>query len=639
MNKINILDCTLRDGSYLIDFQFNYHDTHFISQALATAGINYIEVGHGLGLDASKSKGSSLEYDLSYIKAAKLAAPHSLIGVFYIPGIGQHSTIKAAKDLGLDFIRVGVNITEYEQAKETVNFAKSLGLEVWINLMKSYSITPEEFKGICADIASYGADKLAIVDSAGGMTPNEVKRYVEIAKNNTRYEIGFHGHNNVQLAIANCLAAIEGGATCIDTTLYGMGRSGGNAATEIIASLLNRQGYNIGDIDTAYLIELATKVIAPLATKNISNYAAELAAGINYFHSSFYSLVKKHADINQVETFKTILALPKESRVTVTDEMCKETIKKVSPSQLNNINNLLVSDRIHLPLLSDLQHYLKEVSSKTHKGAVLSFALNKNLTHDYRISTVTLIETNLVGHIEVTNFETIKSFIDCLDGYIDHWVFENAFYEKSSQHHIDKFLYYNEKQLMDSVLYTEISLLNHATYVINNKEEITTIEKSEFSYLNLKTNTSGSKDHCYIISSQLKVLSQSLINKLPENSQLILIEKCQLSDDIWNNINQQNIKLIKLNYTYPLAHEIQKIIQYKELISTSRGDKIVGNMQLISGGKVKEKGAIVVDNVNHPTMIIGESDGYGGIQEENLNDEQLNKLKQKVFNLNCRSVN
>lgn len=633
MKKIHILDCTLRDGSYLIDFQFNYHDTHFISNALETAGINYIEVGHGLGLDASNTKGTSLEYDTSYIKAARLAAPNSFIGVFYIPGIGKHSSIKAASELGLDFIRIGVNVTEFEQAKETVNYAKSLGLEVWINLMKTYSITPEDFEKVCCDIASYGADKLAIVDSAGGMTPNEVKHYVQIAKKHTNYDIGFHGHNNLQLAVANCLAAIEGGANCIDTTLYGMGRSGGNAATEIVASLLARQGYNIGKVDTSYLIELAAKVIAPLAGKNVDNYAVELAAGINYFHSSFYNLVKKHADNNQVETFKTILALPKKSRIAVNDRMCIDTVQKITAAAPIE-NNLLVSDRIHLPLLSDLKRYLKEVSSKTHKNAVLSFALNTTLTQEYRISTVTQIEASLVGHIEVTTIDTIRFFIDSLHDFIDYWVFENVFYGQiNRQKHSDKFLYYNEKQLMQSVLYSEISLLNSSVYAINNKEEVVQIEHSEFDYLALKTQKNNLKN-CYIISSKLIALTSNLIKKLSDNSCLVLIEKNQLDDDIWQIIKQKNINIIRLNYTHSLAYEVQKIIQYQHLIRATRGQKEINGLQLVSAGIIKEKGAIIVDNVNHPNMIIGETDGCGGIKESNLSDEQLYILKKEVFNLN-----
>ena len=237
--KVDILDCTLRDGSYLIDFQFNRHDTAYISTALEQTGIKYIEVEHGLGLDAGLVSGNSLEFDLDYIKAAKDATKSAFIGAFYIPGIGKLASVKSAAEAGLDFIRIGVNVYDYELALESVNYAKSLGLEVWINLMKTYSVPYDEFQKICLKIAHYDADRLAIVDSAGGMTPEQTKNYVHIAKKHTPFSIGFHGHNNLQMAVANCLAAVEAGATSVDTTLNGMGRGGGNAPTRNCSSAIS----------------------------------------------------------------------------------------------------------------------------------------------------------------------------------------------------------------------------------------------------------------------------------------------------------------------------------------------------------------------------------------------------------------
>lgn len=108
MNKtVQILDCTIRDGSYVVDFQMTKEDTFVIAKGLAEAGIGYIEVGHGLGLNASSLKGKAAEADESYIEAGCEAVGSSAkIGSFFILGIGREDDIRAARDAGLGFIRL-----------------------------------------------------------------------------------------------------------------------------------------------------------------------------------------------------------------------------------------------------------------------------------------------------------------------------------------------------------------------------------------------------------------------------------------------------------------------------------------------------------------------------------------------------
>jgi len=636
--KIDILDCTLRDGSYLINFQFNCHDTGFISNALEDAGIKYIEVGHGLGLDAANSKGKSLEDDIAYIKSAKAGTKNALIGVFFIPGIGQLASIKKALDSGLDFIRIGVNVFDYKQAKETVEYAKSLGLEVWINLMKTYAMPYEEFKLLCLDINDYGADKLAVVDSAGGMTPSQVTRYVEIAKNNTHYSIGFHGHNNLQMAIANCLAAVEAGADSVDTTLYGMGRNGGNAATEIISALLTREGYNVGGCNNERLIELADKVIAPIAPIEGRDYSVELASGINYFHSSYLNIVNSVAIKNEIDPFKIILSLPSESHKVVTNKMCQQTVSNLSAQQNHSFKRSLVySDRVYVNSLTKLKEYLCEVAAKTKKEAVISIALNKELTSakngEYRISSITAIEGSLVAHIEIADKEIAEYIIHELENEVKYWVLENALYQCvvsiSGQ---SKILYYNEKLLIDSVLYNELSLTGESILCINDDLSQTPIKDSEFSSIAKGLSVNENKNIKYILSEKVNTISPKLLANISENSVIILLTQCVIEQGSWKIINQKKVTLIRLNYTKSLAYDIKRVINYYQSIYLSRGKKEVDGIQVVSAGVIAEKGTTIVDDIISPTMIIGETDGQGGVLNNPITESRYQVVSDVILN-------
>src|SRR6202140_376610 len=115
--RVEILECTLRDGSYAVDFKFTENDTAILAGVLDRLGFRWIEVGHGVGLGAAKAgKGTMPASDERLIEAAKRAAPHAQIGCFFIPGIGTVDQIRSARSAGLDFIRIGYNAPEIEHA-------------------------------------------------------------------------------------------------------------------------------------------------------------------------------------------------------------------------------------------------------------------------------------------------------------------------------------------------------------------------------------------------------------------------------------------------------------------------------------------------------------------------------------------
>jgi len=326
-----LLECTLRDGSYSIDYQFSADETRNISKALADAGFKLIEVGHGLGFGGSDGGfGKAKETDFDYVSAGAdgVSETGSLIGYFFIPGLGNISDIKKARDVGLGFIRVGTNVSEFDQAKEAIVESKKCGLITCGNLMKSYAVSARKFGEICADIESYGADMISLVDSAGGMLPHEVEKYCASALDKINVPLGFHGHNNFQLAAANCISARNAGARVLDVSIRGMGRSAGNAQTEIMVAIMEKLGEATG-IDLIKTMDIGEKFIAPLmpSQKGVDDVA--VAVGLGRFHSSFLPRVKMAADETGVDLRELIMRVGEEDVVNPENELIMELAREM----------------------------------------------------------------------------------------------------------------------------------------------------------------------------------------------------------------------------------------------------------------------------------------------------------------------
>jgi 4-hydroxy-2-oxovalerate aldolase len=287
---INIVENTLRDGSYVVDFQFTAEDTYNLAKGLADIGFRMIEIGHGLGLGAwnNPKVGLSRESDERYISAARQGAPNSNIGVFFIPGVGTKDDIQKATKAGIDFIRIGTNIDNYRIAREYVEYSKEQGLFSAVNLMKSYAVKSYEFTKIVEDIDRWkAADVIYLVDSAGCMMPEEVFTYIDRTKENITTPLGFHGHNNLSLAVANTLQAMRAGATYLDTCVRGMGRSAGNAQTEVMVFLLQQMGVIGKEINLYDLYEFANSYVVPLMPRTQGLTDEEVHVGVSKFHTSF----------------------------------------------------------------------------------------------------------------------------------------------------------------------------------------------------------------------------------------------------------------------------------------------------------------------------------------------------------------
>lgn len=309
-----LLECTLRDGSYAVDFQFTAEDTRIISGSLDALNFPYIEIGHGVGIGASRAGMPAAATDLAYARAAQLSVTRAKWGMFGIHGIVTIGEVRALRDEGMSFVRIGVDPGEISGALPLVDSARSLGLEVFVNLMKSYTQPPKAVGDALGALERAGAYGVYLVDSAGGMLPSEILAYIEVMLDKRNQALlGFHGHDNLGLAVAHSVTAASKGFDLIDCTMQGIGRSSGNAGTERLVALLRR----LGDerFDVAGVCQSGEELIRPRLPR--AGYSGlDTFAGFTLFHSSYmprllavakrlrvdpYVLMQEHCAVDQLD--------------------------------------------------------------------------------------------------------------------------------------------------------------------------------------------------------------------------------------------------------------------------------------------------------------------------------------------------
>jgi 4-hydroxy 2-oxovalerate aldolase len=294
--RVRLVDTTLRDGMSSVKHQFTSADVAAIARGLDAGGIRTIEVAHGIGIGASSIQyGHAAQTDPEYVKAAVEAAPNADIAVLYVPGIATLPDLRSCIDAGIKTVRVAVHCTEADCGRQPIEWAKEQGLTVMTFLMMSHKLEPEPLAEQGAKLASYGADVVYVVDSAGAMVPEMAAARVRAMRQAIPGEIGFHAHNNLGVAIGNALAAAEAGATVIDGSLRGLGASAGNAQTEVMAAAFERAGWETGT-NLWPLIDTAETVLAPLMTLPQIIDETALLLGYAGVYSTFFHPTKRAAE-------------------------------------------------------------------------------------------------------------------------------------------------------------------------------------------------------------------------------------------------------------------------------------------------------------------------------------------------------
>lgn len=282
-----LTEVALRDGSHAIRHQFTVEQVTQMAKGLDEANVPYIEVSHGDGLG-----GSSLQYgfsrtnEMELIEAAAATVKQAKISVLLIPGIGTKQELKHAAQLGAKMVRVATHVTEADVAPQHIALAKDLGLETVGFLMMSHMAPTEKLVEQAKLMESYGADTVYVVDSAGALLPHEVQEKIRALRQSLSIDIGFHAHNNLSLAVANSITAIQEGARRIDGSIRCLGAGAGNTQTEVLVAVLDRLGIQTG-IDLYKMMDVAEEIVAPILEKPQEITKDGLVLGYAGVYSSF----------------------------------------------------------------------------------------------------------------------------------------------------------------------------------------------------------------------------------------------------------------------------------------------------------------------------------------------------------------
>jgi 4-hydroxy-2-oxovalerate aldolase len=307
----------IRDGSYASNFKFDPEDLREMLRILDELSfVDTIDVGPGTGLGTQDPVPEpSSEEHLSI--AAETVTDTDLTTLVLPPVAGEDEMEMVASYTDtLDLIRVGVDADKASEATEFLVACDELDLTTSLNLLKTYLISPSEVVGAAEMATEHGTDILYVVDSAGGFVPDDVTRYVTRLRETVDVEVGFHGHNNLGCGLQNAVTAIEAGATHLDASFQGIGRSGGNVQTELICA--HYEG-GLPKKDWRLMFELE-EVLEDVYPNNKGVSVRDVLYGLAKFHSSFEPDLRRFAE-EQNENFKDILIFAAENELATMEEI------------------------------------------------------------------------------------------------------------------------------------------------------------------------------------------------------------------------------------------------------------------------------------------------------------------------------
>jgi 4-hydroxy 2-oxovalerate aldolase len=303
MSKIRVLDATLRDGSHAIRHAFTPDAVRRVATALDRTGIHAVGVGHGDGMGGSSLHfGTSAHPDEELWRAAGETLEEARMAVTLVPGTGTKEHLRVARACGAQLVRIATHCTEANIALQHIELARELGLEAHGDLMMPHMTDPAELARQGLQMVDAGATAVHAMDSAGALTPDEVRERVEALLDafGDRAEAGIHAHDNLSLAVANTVAAVQAGATRVDACLAGMGAGAGNCRTEVVATVLDKLGYETG-LDLWALQDAAEEIVRPLMSNPPSINPQTLTLGYAGVPSSFLLHVQRAAQHFRVD--------------------------------------------------------------------------------------------------------------------------------------------------------------------------------------------------------------------------------------------------------------------------------------------------------------------------------------------------
>ncbi|MCA9548767.1 MAG: 4-hydroxy-2-oxovalerate aldolase [Myxococcales bacterium] len=333
--KVLLHDMCLRDGMHARRHQFTLEEMTRLASAMDDAGVELMQVTHGDGLGgSSRNYGFSKHTNAEYIAAVAGVLKRARISVLLVPGLGTMQELKEAYDAGARSVHVATHCTEANVSPQHIAFARELGMDTTGFLMMAHLNSPEGILEQARIMEAAGAGTIYVTDSAGYLLPDGVTARIRILRENLKpeTELGFHGHHNLGMGIANSIAAVEAGANRIDASVAGLGAGAGNTPLEVFVAVANRMGIETG-VDLFKIMDVAEDVVVPMMDHAVRVDRESLTIGYAGCYSTFLLFAKRAAARYGIDARDLLVELGKKKMIAGQEDMIEDLAMTMAKAQ------------------------------------------------------------------------------------------------------------------------------------------------------------------------------------------------------------------------------------------------------------------------------------------------------------------
>ena len=324
---ITLHDMTLRDGMHPKRHLMTLEQMKSVAQGLDQAGVPLIEVTHGDGLGgASVNYGFPAHSDEEYLGSVIPLMKQAKVSALLLPGIGTVDHLKMAHGLGVHTIRVATHCTEADVSEQHITMARKLDMDTVGFLMMAHMSDAQGLVKQAKLMEGYGANCIYVTDSAGYLLPEQVKERIAAVRAALKpeTELGFHGHHNLAMGVANSIAAIQAGANRVDAASAGLGAGAGNTPMEVLVAVLDRMGIATG-VDVWKIQDVAEDLVVPLMDFPIRIDRDALTLGYAGVYGSFLLFAKRAEKKYGIPARDLLVELGRRGMVGGQEDMIEDT--------------------------------------------------------------------------------------------------------------------------------------------------------------------------------------------------------------------------------------------------------------------------------------------------------------------------